>query len=157
DQAARRNAQARARAVAAAGELPPRRRPARRGARGVAEWPSLLRVPRQELVLPRGLRPPAPPPRGARDRRRPRASVPDTRGHDDLDLHPFPSRKPGPARQLLRARARGVAAPHLLLAEGRRGLRLLQQRLGGLRAAQRPLARGTDGLARLGSLRVRRV
>jgi uncharacterized protein YecE (DUF72 family) len=54
----------------------------------------------------------------------------------------LPPREPRAARQLLGARARGVEAAHSGLAQGHRGLRLLQQRLGGVCTAQRAVAGG---------------
>ncbi len=77
--------QARAGAVAAAGELPPRRRPARVRARAAAARPPLLRVPARELVRVGGLRPAAHVRRRARARRRPAPPAPAARADHRLD------------------------------------------------------------------------
>ena len=58
---------------------------------------------------------------------------------DRLDLRALPLRRPRTARQLLEDRARDVGAAVRAVARARRDLRLLQQRLGGLRGAERPL------------------
>src|SRR4051794_23313435 len=55
-----------------------------------------------------------------------------------LDVRALPLRPPRPAGQLLRVRAARVGAAVGRVARARRGLRLLQQRLGGLRRPQRP-------------------
>src|SRR5207302_282528 len=77
DRAARRLGEARAGAVAAAGELSPERRAPRGDARSPAGWPPLLRVPPRKLVRPRGLRAPALARSGSRDRRRAAPALPD--------------------------------------------------------------------------------
>ena len=71
--------------------------------------------------------------------------------HRRLDLHPLPPRQPRPPRQLLRLRDRQLGAPHRAVAPRDRGLRLLQQRLGGLRDPERQAAQE----ARSGSERCR--
>src|SRR5205807_473359 len=79
--------EARPRAVAAAGDVQARRRPARIRARCVSARPSLLRVPARELVRRAGVRVVALPRCGARDRRPARGEgVSSARVHGRLDL-----------------------------------------------------------------------
>ena len=87
--------------------------------------------------------------RRPRDRRPPGAAVPDARADRGLDVHPLSLRKPGAPRKLLRDRARGVEEPDRRLESRSRGVRLLQQRLGGIRGQEWALAeRGGSTVAR---------
>ena len=105
---------------------------------------SLLRVSPPELVRRRRLRAAARASRGARDRRPSTATLSDPRADHKLDLRANALRARG-RRQLLRGRARGLAASTRAVADERRGVRLFQQRLGGVRGTQRtPAARATD-------------
>src|SRR5919198_3788094 len=123
-------------ALAAAGELPSRRRTPRQRARQPAARPPRLRVPPRELVLRRGARGAALAPRGAVHRRPPRAALADARRDRELQLRALPLRQAWPARQLQRDRARRVGARAEAAGPQGGGLRVLQQRLGGLRRAQ---------------------
>jgi hypothetical protein len=76
----------------------------------------------------------------ARHRRSSGAVLPSPRAHGGLDLRPLPLWQPEPQWQLPGAKARGVAKEDLRVAFPRRGLRLRQQRLGGLRGEERPVA-----------------
>ena len=78
--------------------------------------------------------------RRARDRRPPALAVPGARADHGLDARAPPPRPPRPARQLLGDRAGRVGPADRRVAPPGRGLRLLQQRLGGLRRRQRALA-----------------
>ncbi len=69
---------------------------------------------------------------------------PDPRADDRLDVRPLPSRHAWRARQLLRVRAPRVGRTAALVA-GRRGVRVLQQRLGRLRTEERTAAPRTPG------------
>src|SRR5207247_3926783 len=110
----------------------------------------LLRVPARELVRARGLRVAVLPRRCARDRRRPAAAVPDARADRRLDVHPPARGVPWPPGELLRDGAGRVGSADRGMAPRARRLRLLQQRLGGLRDQERAVVEAAIGrLARL--------
>src|SRR5829696_6532314 len=132
-----RLAEARAGAVAAAGAGEDRRAAAGVRARRAAPGTPLLRVPPSELVLRRGARPTALPPRRARHRPPPRAALAAARAHRGLDVPALPLRRARPARELLRDGAAGVGLAGARPGRARRGVRVLQQRLGGLCCAER--------------------
>ena len=113
---------------------------ARRRATAAAARAPLLRVPPRELVHGAGLQAAAGPRRGARDRRPPALALPGARADRRLDARPPPPRPPRPARQLLGDGAGRVGPADRRVAPPGRGVRLLQQRLGGLRGRQRALA-----------------
>src|SRR5205807_825553 len=138
----------RTRVVAAARELPPRRRAPGRSAPAAAGRAPRIRVPPPQLVHAGGLRAAAPPRRGPGDRPPPRAPVSDARGDGRLALHPLSLRRARPRRQLLRTRAGGLVPAPAPLARRWRSVRLLQQRLERLRAPQRRLGRPAPRAAR---------
>ena len=98
---------------------------------------ALHRVPAPELVRARGDRDAARAQGRARDRRPPRAAVSTPRADRRLDLRAHAPRPSRPPRQLLDQRARDLGAADRRLAPARRGVRLLQQRQGGVRDPQR--------------------
>jgi uncharacterized protein YecE (DUF72 family) len=99
-----------------------------------------LRVPPPELVRPGDPRPPARARRRPRDRRPPRAPLAAAHRHRAREPRAPALRRAGTARELLRHRARRVGRPHRGPRRGGRRPRLPQQRLGGLRRAQRAAA-----------------
>src|SRR6185437_5716994 len=137
DRAAGRGGQARTASVAAARELPARRRAAGGGTAGAAGGPQLLRVPPPVVVLPRGARDAGGGRCGARRRRPSAAAVPDARADRGLDVCALPLRRARAARQLLRDGAARVGAAHPQMGPAGRRVRLLQQRLGGVRRSER--------------------
>lgn len=66
-----------------------------------------------------------------------------THEHRGLDVSALPLRPPGQERELLGVGARGMGAPDRRLAARRRRVRVLQQRLGGVRRPERARAQGT--------------
>src|SRR5215211_9417273 len=70
------------------------------------------------------------------------------RSHRRLDVRALPPRTPRKARELLAHGARAVGGADHRLAAARRGVRLLQQRLGGVRGVERGLARAAPGRPR---------
>src|SRR5262249_41692350 len=145
-------AEARAAAVAAPADLPVRPRSPRRRPRAAAgRDPPRVRAP-PPLVVPRGaLRPAAGARRGARDRRPARgAPLPGARADGRLHLRALPRRDARGARQLRADRARRVGRAPARLVARRRRLRLLQQRLGGVRAPERRRAPRAPGAAYAG-------
>ena len=141
DRAARGEREARTGDLAAAGVVPPRRRPPRRGARARERAPARpprLRVPPSVLVRPGGRGAAARARRSAGDRRSPGAPLPDPLDDDRLDARALPPWAQRPARQLLRGGAARVGVADRRVGAARRRLRLLQQRLGGVRAEKRP-------------------
>ena len=67
----------------------------------------------------------------------PRRPLPAPAADRRLRLHPLPPRPSRPARELLRERAARVGGAAPRTARGGRGVRVLQQRLGGVRGPQR--------------------
>ena len=136
--------QARPRPLAAAADLPPRRR-APREAPALRRGSPLHRVPARELVRARRDGAAARARRRARDRRPPRgARLPEPRLDRGLGLRALPPRPPRRAWQLLGVGAAGVGRADPRLAR-LRGVRLLQQRLGRLCAQERTPAPRTSG------------
>lgn len=128
--------------LAAAGELPTRRRPARRRTRPAAAGRPLLRVPSPELVRPAGPRVARRTRRLAGDRRRQAPAAAGGGAGGTVRLPTPPLRPPWPRRQLFGNRARRLAPADRRLAVAPSGLRLPEQRLEGLCPGEREISAG---------------
>ncbi len=142
--AAREGGQARRRPVAAAAEFQAGPRAPRNRARRPRQprRPTLLRVPARDVVQEGHLRPASRPQRGARHGRRSALSVRDAGGNGVVGIRALPPGRARNPRRVLGGRARHLAPAHRSLAAKDRRLRVLQQRLGRIRAGQRATARG---------------